>query len=342
MKLLLIRNDNIGDLACTTPLIEVLRQAYPSVTMDLFCNSYNVDLVRHDPRLTRLWVYQKGGHAPCFMEKLGALIHKAFLLLRLRWEKYDVVIMASPTFNKRTLKLAKWIHPKKILGPENKNGSLPKNYQGVNISPDQHHVLQVLSFASALKISFNPPEQMSLFLSAEEKERAIMERKNLFGTHQLPVLGLQISARRPKQRWDLEQWTSIIKQLIPYASIRLLWSPGSSKNKQHPGDDFLAQELQKLFPTVVALPNKNLRDLMVAFKTCDLVIGSDGGAMHIAAGMDVPTLTLFGDVDPTIWKPYSKKGIALKSPSDSLVDLAPDLVAEKVKSFLGIQARGNK
>ena len=56
MKFLLIRNDNIGDLACTTPLLELLRKAYPEEIIDFLGNQYNIDLLRHDPRISHLWI----------------------------------------------------------------------------------------------------------------------------------------------------------------------------------------------------------------------------------------------------------------------------------------------
>jgi ADP-heptose:LPS heptosyltransferase len=73
---------------------------------------------------------------------------------------------------------------------------------------------------------------------------------------------------------------------------------------------------------------------MIGFWSCDCVVGPDGGAMHVAAGLDIPTLTLFGDVDPNIWNPYSKKSFFIKSPSDTLLDLTPCMVAERTLSLI--------
>jgi len=40
-KILLVRNDNVGDLICTTPAIEALRKKYPDAQIDIVVNSYN-------------------------------------------------------------------------------------------------------------------------------------------------------------------------------------------------------------------------------------------------------------------------------------------------------------
>jgi heptosyltransferase-3 len=330
MKFLLIRNDNIGDLACTTPLLEVLRKAYPEATIDFLGNDYNIDLVRHDPRLSRLWSYGKAKHVHGLWKKIKAWIRKVVVLLQLRQQHYDAVIIAVPVFNKRTTGLARWIKPRAIYGAPSQQHHLPKNYHSVVIPQHDPHALQVLTYSRAFDITLPAPEAMSLFLSATEKQSLVSERALVPGRASLPIIGLQISARRPKQRWTFEQWQELITALLPHARLRLLWSPGSAGALQHPGDDQLASQLAAAFPSLLAKPTTNLRSLMVAFSACDLIVGSDGGAMHIAAALDIATVTLFGDIDPVVWQPYSKKGIAISSPSDTLSDLDPIAVSKKV------------
>ncbi|MFZ4116156.1 MAG: glycosyltransferase family 9 protein [Chthoniobacterales bacterium] len=336
MKLLLIRNDNIGDLVCTTPLIQLLRETYPEATIDLLGNSYNVEILKYDPRLSHLWSYRKAKHLHGFLPKITAWIEKIVLLLRLRLQQYDVIIIAVPVFNERTTSLALFIHPKHaIYGamPDRPLRSrLPKSYHPVTIDHNKSHVLQVLTYGQALGINSPTPEAISLTLSPEEKKAALAERSHIPGGQEKPVLGIQLSARRPNQQWSLTAWKEFISMMLPHTRIRLLWSPGKASSPQHPGDDDLAVALSAAFPDVLlAQPTTDLRQLMVALSGCDFIVGPDGGAMHVAAGLDIPTLTLFGDVDPHIWAPYSKKAHFLKSPSDSLADLAPREVAEKIR-----------
>lgn len=335
-KILIIRNDNIGDLACTTPLLQVLRQAYPSAAIDVLGNSYNITLLQHDPRVSRCWYYDKAKHFPSFAQKMSAWMKKIGLLLQLRFQGYDVAIIAVPAFNRRTTQIAKFIHPKIICGAETTHRPLPRNYHHIKINHDNQHVLQVLTYAQALGITIPAPEGMTLYLSAKEKKESVAERIAVPGDPHKPVIGIQISARRPKQRYTFDQWKSLIEALLPYARIRLLWSPGLPEHPQHPGDDPLASQLLVAFPenSLMVQPTTNLRRLMVAFAGCDLIVGSDGGAMHIAAALGPKTVTLFGDIDPSVWRPYSKKGYEITSPTQRLSDLAPKTIAQKVIELL--------
>ena len=40
---------------------------------------------------------------------------------------------------------------------------------------------------------------------------------------------------------------------------------------------------------------------------CDLVVSSDGGPVHIAASQGVPTVSIFGPVDPVVYGPYPNR-----------------------------------
>ncbi len=339
MKLLIIRNDNIGDLVCTTPLIHVLREAYPDACFDLFGNSYNTEILKYDSSLSRIWSYRKAKHTPGFFKKLQAWIDKGLLLLRLRLRCYDLIIIAVPLFNERTMHLAHWIAPKKIYGamPDRPLKSrLPKNYYPITIDHNEPHLFQVLSYAQALGIKARVPESIGLVLTQEEKKLASRQRAIVPGNSEKPLLGLQISSRRPKQQWPYAQWKELISSMLPHCRLRLFWSPGGTISAEHHGDDALAASLVQAFPThaLLAKPTSSLRELMIGLYGCDCIVGPDGGAMHVAAGLDIPTLTLFGDVDPSIWNPYSKKSYFIKSPSETLLDLTPCMVAERTLALL--------
>jgi heptosyltransferase III len=58
-KILLVRNDNVGDLICTTPAIEALRKKYPNNQIDIVVNSYNYDAIHNNPFVNKIYCYTK-------------------------------------------------------------------------------------------------------------------------------------------------------------------------------------------------------------------------------------------------------------------------------------------
>lgn len=93
MKILLIRNDNIGDLVCSTPAIEALRKKYPKAQIDIVVNSLNAPVVIGNPFLDKVWVYTKTKHTKNFFLKIKAFLHKGWILWRIFRESYDVSVI---------------------------------------------------------------------------------------------------------------------------------------------------------------------------------------------------------------------------------------------------------
>ena len=115
MKILVIRRDNIGDLICTTPLFEAIRQQYPQAYIAALVNSYNAPAIEGNPHLDAIFAYTKGKHA-AGESVWQAYFRRAKLLWQLRRMKFDYVVLATSGFAVRALKLARMLAPKHIVG----------------------------------------------------------------------------------------------------------------------------------------------------------------------------------------------------------------------------------
>ena len=93
MKILLVRNDNIGDLICTTPAIEALRKAHPHAQIDIVVNSLNACVVRGNPFLNKIYIYTKPKHVKGAAAKVRAFWGKCKILLQIRRERYDATVI---------------------------------------------------------------------------------------------------------------------------------------------------------------------------------------------------------------------------------------------------------
>jgi ADP-heptose:LPS heptosyltransferase len=79
----------------------------------------------------------------------------------------------------------------------------------------------------------------------------------------------------------------------------------------HPGDDGKAHMLKEALKNIpmVFMPTPNLESLIKGIQTCGSMIMCDGGAMHIAAALNLPIVALFGDSNAKRWRPW---GVPLK------------------------------
>ncbi|MBK7015823.1 MAG: hypothetical protein IPH39_09655 [Sulfuritalea sp.] len=76
-------------------------------------------------------------------------------------------------------------------------------------------------------------------------------------------------------------------------------------------------------------------ELIAALAECDALICADGGAMHLAAGLGLPIVCLFGDSGAARWRPWGVPYRLLQKPSLDVGDIA---VAEVVAAFNALRA----
>ncbi len=115
----------------------------------------------------------------------------------------------------------------------------------------------------------------------------------------------------------------------------LLWSPGSEKNPYHPGDDEKAEVIANSIKTgIIACKTTQLIELIAALSLADIVVCSDGGAMHIAAALDKPIVTIWGSTNPAIWRPWGVKHMILQDESRKVENISTEAVLNAVENFL--------
>ena len=336
LKFLVIRRDNIGDLVCTTPLFTALRQHFPDARIDALVNSYTQAVLKNNTEITQVFWYSKAKHQADWMRKLSAYWQRALLMGRLRRMKFDYAILASPGFQPRLLRLARWIKPRHIIG-YTENGNPRGSRIDIAIPHNVHHPIHeaedVFRLLSPLGITGKPPAAR-VFPDPAEVCRARGLLINIAGKSKLTI-GVHISARKPSQRWPAQRFAALMERLHEKhddTAFMLFWSPGAEDNPLHPGDDAKAQEIIDATSgiPVLAYPTQNLGQLIAGLSLCDKVICSDGGAMHIAAGLGKPLLCFFGKSDSAHWYPWGVPYQLLQPPSHEVTDIS---VADALEGF---------
>jgi len=330
-KILLIRRDNIGDLVCTTPLIAALRTRYPAARIDLLGNSYNIDVVRHDPRLNNVYAYTKTKHEPG-QSALRLYWRRLQLIRALRGVGYDWIVLCQGGYNKRLAKWARWLKGRHVVGlVEPGDASRGLTDAQPALVGAHHEVERLIPLLAPLDARAEPPLQQ--IFADPARARASVERLR----DGRPLVGVHISARRPKQRWPAEHFKALILALHAQlgARVALFWSPGAEDNPMHMGDDAKAAQVLAGLPAdaVVACPTGTLAELMADLSALDLYIGADGGAMHLAAGLGKPIVCLFGDSDTVRWRPWGVPATVLQAPDQDVSSISVETVVEAAKAL---------
>jgi heptosyltransferase-3 len=331
MKILLIRRDNIGDLILTTPLIATLA-GQKTNKLDLLVNTYNKDVLEGNPHIGKVHLYCKSHHRKLGQTLLGVYLARLKTIFSVRFARYDVAIVGSS--DKRALKWAKMSGAKRIIAigdhwPDCVTDKIP--------SVKGQHIVESLNKLSQPLGIDQLPGPLELYVS--EPEIAKMAEK--YGIKRdKPVYGVQISARKPQQRWQVEKFIEFTRRLSARedCQIVLFWSPGAEDNPEHPGDDSKAQRIIDACADInlIALPTRSIRELMAAMSLCDQIITSDGGALHIAAGVQKPVVAMFGNSDAVYWGPWKVPCAVINAPSEDVGLLDVDSV---YSHFTALRAR---
>lgn len=340
-KFLVIRRDNIGDLACTTPVFRALRERYPDAYICALVNSYNLPVLENNPDIDQAFAYTKAKHRPTGKSIFGVYWDRVRLVQQLRRLNFDYVILAGPGFQKRSLLFARMLRPKHIVGfiLEGERGiehidthlpyhPVPKQ---IHETEDTFRLLTTLGIDSPppkMRIVADPAKTLAVQQLIDQKQW----RPNI------PLLGIHISARKPSQRWPANNFVELIRKLHQShnAAFLLFWSPGDNTNPMHPGDDAKAKEIMDALPDapILAYPTHELGQLIAGLSLCRMVVCSDGGAMHLAAGLGKPILCFFGKSESTRWHPWGVPHVLLQPQSLDVKDVSVEDAYNSVRNLL--------
>ncbi|MBL8398321.1 MAG: glycosyltransferase family 9 protein [Candidatus Accumulibacter sp.] len=337
-SILVIRRDNIGDLLCTTPLFRALRVHYPEARIVALVNSYNAPALRGNVDVDQILVYEKAKHRAAGSSFWRWLSGRWRVYRTLRSGKFDLVLLAASTLSASALKFARLTGAKKIVGYQ-----LPADHPDwVSLPPAEpglHEVQIVFRLLRALGID-EPPSAMSLTPDTAVRQR--LQAALALSDTPRQIIGIHISARKPRQRWPIERFEALCRRLVAGESNHLLifWAPGSGTNSTHPGDDDKADALAA---RLIGLPvsfvrTTRLEELIAGLSLCHRVICADGGAMHIAAALHKPLVCLFGNSDAKRWHPWGVPHIVLQSAEQDVAVIAVEQVMDAYRQLAAEQS----
>lgn len=321
MKILVIRRDNIGDLVCTTPLLACLAEKLPDARVDVLVNDYNCDALAGNPHVRYIWVYRKAKHRKAGESRFAVWSQSFRLMMNIRRQKYDFAIIASPGFQPSALRLARLSGARSILGYAHPGTDITSGLPAETAALG-HEVEATMRLAGLLGLDTSRIPSLQIVpdpvLQASYRESLPPGCK--------PMVALHISARKPSQRWPVERFAALANHLCTEHDSRVLlfWAPGAEDDPTHPGDDAKAKQMMYLCADLPVFPIKttNLRELVAALSLANSYVGADGGAMHLAAGLGLPIVALFGQSDCQRWRPWVEPAICLQPISQDVADIS--------------------
>ncbi len=283
-RILLIKLRYLGDVVLSTPLLPLLRKQYPDAKITFLVNPGTSAVLQDNPYLDEVWVLPQKS----WWTQLR-------FIQRLRKAKFDTVI--DLTDGDRSAFLSRLSGAVTRLGYNRErrwrgrlySQVLPSAYGSMHMVEYHQQALEALGITE----SVGKPEIYLKSVITEPKEEEFGE---VFSQGQ-PLVLLHPTARYTFKAWPIERFAALADWLSEQGmNVGIIGSPKEIQIGQQIGN------LTKHKP-ISLMGSTKLSQLIGLMKRSDLIIGNDGGPMHIAAAVGCPVLGLFGPSDPSVWGP---------------------------------------
>ena len=283
-RLLLVKLSALGDVACTLPLLEALREGLgPNVFIGWAVKSAFAPLLTGNPHLNQ--VYQLQSKNVSGLRALGKTLRAA---------DFDTALDAQGLLVSGVLTRTSCA-PVRIGLDNNREGNRFFLTKAVVPSRQREHMVsKLLGFCDALNIPrVSPRPQTYLTRPTEASHNALAYFGA--GVTNAPLVGCIVGASTPDKTWPALKWAELVRLLIN-DGINVLLLGG--KNEMEAAQQIQNEIGESRHLRNLAGQTGDLRDLAALLAACDTVIGGDSGPTHLAAAVGTPVVGLYGVTDP--------------------------------------------
>jgi lipopolysaccharide heptosyltransferase II len=302
-KILLIRPDHLGDVFFTTPALRLLRSAWPQTKITYMVGEWSKEIVKNNPNVDEVLTCP----FPWFTRRPKTSLVAPYILLlrearRLRAYDFDLAINLRFDFWWGAM-LAYYAAIPERVGYDIKE-CRPFLSRAIPYVSGRHEVEQNLFLAkeciggeranvaegdSALEFRTTPADEAF----AEGRLASILCQRPIIAIH--PGTGAAVKL------WTSEGFAQVADTLAQChgAQIVLTGSPAE--------ENLLHEIANQMGHSPLIIADATLSQLAVVFRRCDLAVGVDSGAMHLAVAMGTPSAHLYGPVSDATFGPWGDR-----------------------------------
>ena len=310
-RILIINPFGIGDVLFTTPLIRRLRKQFKDSFIGFICNSRVEPILASNKNLNEVFIFDRGDYKALWKKSKIKCIKNFFNFLKtIKSKRFDVVIDLS--LGHQYSFFLKFLGVPVRIGYNFKNrGRFLTHKLNIDGYSNKHIVEYYLDLFDFLCKELNIiPEKdvnksLEIFIDtdrikwAEEflRENFIAATERLVAI--IPGGGASWGKAAIYKHWPAENFAKVADELINKYDFKVILLGG-------PDDLDICLDVSNLTynkPAVIC-GKTDLLQFASLVKKCRLVICNDGGPLHVAVGVGVKTVSLFGPVDENVYGPY--------------------------------------
>ncbi len=278
-SILVIKMRGLGDTVLMTPLLQTLKSYYLNASITCAVKPGSEDVLSGNPYVERIIICKSF---------LNAFFKIAFS------RKYDIVLCPQASRSAAILGLVSRA-PLRVIN--NHNG---KNYfTTMRVKkPEEYEdaVDRDLDCARALGLPVKIKK-----VKVYTAKNATLDLVDHGSAPSRLFAGISVSASKKNKMWAKERYAELADKLIKDNGYKVIFFDDPSD------PEALKQVLDRMKNKPCFVSEKKLGKVIQLISKLDVFIGNDSGLAHIAAGLDIPTVTIIGPDEPKIFHPYSEK-----------------------------------
>lgn len=318
-KILLLRQDKIGDALISFPVIRLLRQHFPTAEIDILLGSANFTTKRAlSGYIYNAWLFNK---------KISALIALIFLLRRRR---YDVVIDLLDKASSTSAFLARFSGARNSIGFDHEN----REAYSHRVSALDRQTTHIVERTAQVLLPFGiNPKTEDLSLEFPLSDELLQKAAHRLGAKTKKWrVGVNIAASSRERFWGIENFISFLcTTTIKFPQCEfVIFAPTE-----------YAQEQTAICHSTESSPAPiahSFDEFAALLYECDAIFTPDTSAVHLASAWKKPAVVLFVDSSREThgipWTPYNSPFIGVFTQEKNLSAISPDAVLDAFVKLL--------
>lgn len=323
MKVLVVQQKMIGDVLTSSILFEALRKKYPDAELHYLIEAHTLPVVKNNPNIDECIIYDP-------KLNLNPLRFARFLN-KVRKQGYTNVIDVYSKISTGMISLYSGAACRLSYEKKYTRQFYTRTFHPIT-APSSYAGLAVenrMQFLQGFEDNFPAYLRPKIHLDDLEKNKAAQRLKNGGINLEQPLImcGILGSSRK-------KSYPSAYMALVLDAIVKNLKEPQILLNYL-PGQEKAALKIVSLCSPVtrsrifLELYNRKLEDYIASCANCHAFIGNEGGAVHVAKALNIPTFSIFSpQIKKENWSLYED---GKTNVSVHLKDFRPDI-------FCGIKA----
>jgi ADP-heptose:LPS heptosyltransferase len=342
-NILIFKQDRLGDLAITIPLLSILKEKLPNYNVVLITSPSNYELAKKIPYVDEIIPLSNRNLCIDYKEmaKITKRIGSLYKFMKYDLKEYIKVLKCYSNSKygidlvgrRRNALIMKILKIKKICGFELSPFSFLYDFK-IQYIEDENIILQFLKFLEALNIhNYNLNTNLALNGFKYLRKTGEIDKK---------IVGVHLGFGGEKCRdWGLDNFLALINMLIDNNYyVKVYYSIYEKK------------EFNRIYNKLKHKSNikyifcRNLDIFLQELEDIDIYMGIDGGPSHIVDILGIPNIILFSRENPFKWGPFMSKSTIIKGIIENceirecgenicIKTITPKLVFNEIKNIVG-------